>query len=82
MEDVEVIAAVEPLLTLGENDRVVSVVIIAEYMTLDSSEPRPDSRRLVTFATDNVTPWQAMGMCAFMAAEQAAIASDGPDDGD
>lgn len=82
MEDADVIAAVEPVLTLGPDERVVSVVIIAEFMTLDSTEARPDVRRLATTTTDNVTPWAAMGMCQFMIAQQDAIAAREVDDGD
>lgn len=82
VDDATVIAAVESVLELAPDDRVVSVVIVAEFMTLDSTEMRPDVRRLVTTATDNVTPWQAMGMCQFMIAQQEAIAVREATDGD
>lgn len=70
----EIVADIRDALSLGNDDVLVNIIVMGEYVTLDQDAEHPDRRRLAYLASDELEPWTSIGMLRWaQMREDAAI---------
>ena len=79
----EICADLRVALGLLDEEILVNVIVLGEYVTLDQDADSPDRRRLGYVASNELEPWTSIGMLRFaQMQEYQAVASFLSDDED
>ena len=79
----EIIADVRDALALTEDQVLVNVIVMGEYVDLDPDAEQPDRRRLAIQVSDELEPWTSIGMLRFaQMREDGAVRNAWEDDED
>lgn len=62
----DVVADVRAALELNDDDVLVNVIVVGEYITLAEDAENPDRRRLAYLSSDELEPWTAIGMLRYV----------------
>lgn len=77
----EVLGDVRGALGLGEDEILVNVIVLGEYVSLAADAYEPNRRRLCMVASDELEPWTSIGMLRFaQMRENAAVVDAWKDD--
>ncbi len=61
----EIVADVRVGLGLTENEVLVNIIVMAEYVDLRPDAYAPNRRRLAFVSSDELEPWTAIGMMEY-----------------
>jgi len=61
----EIVADVRAALSLGDDEVLVNLIVLGEYVTLDPGAEQPNRRRLAMTSSDELEPWTSIGMLRF-----------------
>jgi hypothetical protein len=61
----EIIADVRDALGLTDDQVLVNVVVLGEYVDLDPAAESPERRRMAMTSSDELEPWTSIGMLEF-----------------
>ncbi len=68
----EILADVREGLGLIDEEVLVNVIVIGEYVTLDPDAEQPGRRRLAVVASEECEPWSVIGMLEFCKLREVA----------
>lgn len=76
----EIVADVRAALGLTDDQVLVNVIVLGEYVDLDPAAESPDRRRLAMQSSDELEPWTAIGMLRFAQMRENDAVRDAWDD--
>lgn len=76
----EVVADVRAALGLADDQVLVNVIVIGEYVDLDPDVHEPQRRRLAMQSSDELEPWTSIGMLRFAQMRENDAVRDAWDD--
>lgn len=78
----EILADPRAALGLTNDEVLVNVIVLGEYVTLDQDAEQPNRRRLAMHASDELEPWTSIGMLRFAQLREHRAVDEQLDDDD
>ena len=76
----EIVADVRNALGLSDDQVLVNVIVMGEYVDLDPAAEQPERRRLAIQVSDELEPWTSIGMLRFAQMREDEAVGDAWDD--
>lgn len=78
----EIVADVRRALGLSDDQVLVNVIVMGEYVDLAPEAESPERRRLAMQSSDELEPWTSIGMLRFAQMRESDAVRDAWDDED